>query len=218
MPNDRNPERENNNNSNCCHPSPSRLLTALHIARMLSGQGWFTISWTIFDRKQIYLIGPGPPLPPTTIAPRPTKPTIPYEFKIQHFGGKKCFKFQSADNRIHLTSSCDDIYYFTSTKLLKHAATGKCVKPTSHHDNALLYLNQRCDDDSKFQMTSFGSLKHIKTGKCAHPLHGRMRPIEGRKVVIYSGCDILRLKFTLGMFIIFVFCSCQSNNTPFQSA
>ena len=40
MPQNRNPGRENNNNSNCySNSSSSRVLTALHNARLLSGQG-----------------------------------------------------------------------------------------------------------------------------------------------------------------------------------
>ena len=45
MPNNRNPRRENKNHSSCCcHPSPSRVPTAPHIAHMLSCQNWFTLS------------------------------------------------------------------------------------------------------------------------------------------------------------------------------
>ena len=132
-----------------------------------------------------------------TSAPPTTKPPVQNQFKIQHYS-KKCFKYESSDQRIHLSSSCDDLYYFSSTKSLVHSATGKCLKPISNSDNTPFTLTSTCDDNTRFDQTPFGSLKQIKTGSCIHPLNGALHPAEGQLVVIYRGCDETRLKFSLG--------------------
>ena len=131
----------------------------------------------------------------------PTGPPFPPTFKLQHYG-KKCFKFNTTANAILLTSTCDELYYFTSKNLLKHGSTGKCVCPSYYEDNARLNLKTRCDDGCRFEMTPFGSLRSILTGKCAQPLYGALQPAEGVMVVMYRACDQLKSKFTLRKFPI----------------
>ena len=133
-------------------------------------------------------------VPPTTAT---TKPPLHGQFRIQHFS-KMCFKYDSADQRIHLSSSCDDLYHISTTKSLVHSASGKCVKPVSNSDNSLIALTSNCDDNTRFEQTTFGSLRQIKTGSCIHPLNGATYPREGQHVVIYKGCDETRLKFSFG--------------------
>ena len=132
-----------------------------------------------------------------TPAPPTTKPSIQGSFRIQHYS-KKCFNFDSANQRIQLSSVCDDLYYLSSTKSLVHFSTGKCVRPSSNSDNSYIVLSANCDDNTKFELTSFGSLRQIKTGSCVHPLNGALYPKEGQPVVIYRGCDVDRLKFSFG--------------------
>ncbi|XP_065064665.1 uncharacterized protein LOC135690903, partial [Rhopilema esculentum] len=124
-----------------------------------------------------------------------TKPPIQGSFRIQHHS-KKCFNYDSANQRIQLSSVCDDLYYLSTTKSLVHYATGKCVRPLSNGDNSYIALSANCDDNTKFELTSFGSLRQIKTGSCVHPLNGALYPKEGQPVVIYRGCDVDRLKFS----------------------
>ena len=141
-----------------------------------------------------------------------TKATVPKEasspaegkFLIQHYS-KMCFKFDIGDQRIHLSSSCDDQYYISKTKSLVHFASGKCLRPVVNADDSLFMLTSKCDNNTRFEQTSFGSLRQIKTGYCIHPLHGRLYPQEGKHIVIHRGCDQYRLKFTFGNTIQFLF-------------
>ena len=149
--------------------------------------------------NQIYLIGDffsatGPTQPPTTLPPS-VKPPVKGSFKIRHYS-KLCFSYDAKDNKIHLTASCNDIYHTSTTKSLVHSATGKCVVPQNKWNNSPLILSSTCDGNSVFEPTSAGSLRHVQTGSCVHPLNGQMYPREGQLVVIYSGCDSLRLKFS----------------------
>jgi len=130
-----------------------------------------------------------------TTMPPVTSPPVQGEFRIQHYS-KKCFKYDGTDQRIHLSSSCDELYYMSNTKSLVHSTSGKCLKPISNADNSLFMLTSTCDDNTRFERTSFGSLRQIKTGSCIHPLNGATYPKEGQHVVIHRGCDETRLKFT----------------------
>ena len=134
----------------------------------------------------------------TVTTPAPTsRPPMQNEFSIQHYS-KKCFRYESSDQRIHLSSNCDELYHMSTTNSLVHSASGQCVKPVSNYDNSPLTLTSNCDENTRFERTLFGSLRQIKTGSCIHPLNGALHPAEGQRVVIYRGCDETRLIFTFG--------------------
>ena len=104
----------------------------------------------------------------------------------------------------------------SSTKSLVHSATGKCIEPIGNRDNSEITLTSNCGDNTRFELTSFGSLKQIKTGSCIHPLNGAVNPKEGQLVVLYRGCDEMRLKFSFGMTDKF-FAGKKMQNSPFFS-
>ena len=132
-----------------------------------------------------------------TTSPPTVKPPVQIEFMIQHYS-KKCFKYEISDQRIHLSSTCDELYHMSTAKSLIHSASGQCVRPVANYDDSQLTLSSNCDEDTRFERTSFGSLRQIKTGSCIHPKNGALHPAEGQHVVIYRGCDETRLKFTFG--------------------
>ena len=129
-----------------------------------------------------------------------TSPPVQGKFRIQHYG-KKCFEFDSDDQRIHLSSSCDDLYYMSKSNSLVHSASGKCLKPISNAYGSLFTLTSNCDADTRFERTSFGSLRQIRTGSCIHPRNGALYPREGQHVVIYDGCNEDRFKFMFGKMV-----------------
>eukprot|EP00794_Sanderia_malayensis_P010637 gene10637-11765_t len=74
--------------------------------------------------------------------------------------------------------------------IIRHVG-GLCI---SVGTDSRLRLTSACDE--AFTQTSGSSIQHIGTGKCFHPNGGSSRPPVDTNIVIYSGCDQSRLKFT----------------------
>ena len=104
----------------------------------------------------------------------------------------------AANNNVYLTKSCNEQFRMTSTGTIQHVKSGKCPIPESIQDNSLILLQSNCNSpNAKFIQTTSKSLKHVSTGKCIHPLNGGYTPAVGTPVVIYAGCDVLRLQFDI---------------------
>ncbi|KAK3698442.1 hypothetical protein QZH41_010011 [Actinostola sp. cb2023] len=68
-----------------------------------------------------------------------------------------------------------------------------CPENGKTGDGVRLVISSDCkDEDSKFVRTPEKSLKHVKSGKCVHPLGAW--PADGRKLVLWGGCGIMRLE------------------------
>ncbi|KXJ06666.1 Disintegrin and metalloproteinase domain-containing protein 23, partial [Exaiptasia diaphana] len=93
---------------------------------------------------------------------------------------------------------CDQKYQefrLDANGVLWHECSQRRVCPESEtpSNSDRLVISSTCkDDNSKFVRTPGNSLKHVKSGKCIHPRGGR--PGDGRKLVLYDGCDVTRLE------------------------
>ena len=121
-------------------------------------------------------------------------PPKPVNFIISHFCGK-CVSINSI-GRLRLTTACTTILSLTSSKLLKHLASGKCIVPESHRNGARIRLQANCNDAiTRYEQTRMYSTVHIPTGKCWHPQGESSRPSWGTEVILHSGFDESRLRF-----------------------
>eukprot|EP00795_Rhopilema_esculentum_P002911 gene2911-1150_t len=119
-------------------------------------------------------------------------------FIIRHHYGGLCVARNPVNDRLILTKSCNEFFTFTDDGSLLHVDTLKCAMPLSTVDNSLIKLQSKCGSwNLMFAQTSASSLKHLQTNKCVHPLNGSYRPAVGTELVIYVGCDELRLRFDL---------------------
>ena len=116
-------------------------------------------------------------------------------FTIKHYGGL-CVSLDQSNGRLRLTAACTEKFSLTSSKNLRHMATGKCVVPTSLGNNARITLTTNCSNEwTQFEQTSGFSMKHVISRKCIHPLNGFANPGINTEIVLLTGCDQDRSQF-----------------------
>lgn len=91
---------------------------------------------------------------------------------------------------------------------LRHVSSGLCVHPeggTASTGRKLILWNSCSDglaaDDAgnkrlAFEFESSGSLKHKGSGLCVHPSGGATNPAAGTELLLWSGCNESRLKYS----------------------
>jgi hypothetical protein len=70
------------------------------------------------------------------------------------------------------------------------------ASPLNPPNGTPLTFRAFCDDPSqKFEFTLRGSLRHVSSGKCVRPLGGATNPTVGTQLVLFTGCDLDRVRF-----------------------
>ncbi|XP_032229700.2 uncharacterized protein LOC5505409 [Nematostella vectensis] len=106
-----------------------------------------------------------------------------------HEGSRIVFRPGNECKQAYMEFSLD------ATGILRHTCSGRKVCPEGGNtwNGVRLAISSSCtDEDSKFVRTSGKSLKHVKSEKCVHP-YGAW-PGNGRELVLWSGCDHVRLE------------------------
>lgn len=84
--------------------------------------------------------------------------------------------------------------------VIEYGTSGKCLEPrggaTADGTDIVLSTGACTSPNGRFQFLSTGSIQHSATGKCLHPSNGSPNPEDGIKLVLWGGCNEVRLAFT----------------------
>ena len=127
-------------------------------------------------------------------------------FHIQHKVSKFCWKASvgESNDQVTLSQTCKLLFEYTHNQQLVEVKSRKCVKSEGFVNGSPIMLSNDClGKDSKWDWST-DHLKLAGSGMCIHIYSKNKTVVEGKKIVLHSGCgsDVNNFQRLPGRFTI----------------